>query len=68
MDIVQGAWNLSDPLDMNLPLAGKLAKVHDHLHRGDRSVRKRNKNTLRKTQRGLENVVRQSMSPENLAR
>jgi hypothetical protein len=68
MDIVQGAWNLSDPLDMDLPLAGKLAKVHDQLHRWDMSVLKRNKNTLRKTQRELENVVRQSMSPENLAR
>jgi hypothetical protein len=68
MEIVQGAWNLSDPLDMDLPLAGKLAKVHDQLHRWDMSVLKRNKNTLRKTQRELENVVRQSMSPENLAR
>jgi hypothetical protein len=59
---------MSDPLNSNLPLAGKLAKVHDQLHKWDKTVLKRTKNSLRRTQPELEKVVRQTMSPENLAR
>jgi hypothetical protein len=68
MEMVQGAWDMSDPLNLSLPLAGKLAKIHDHLHKWDKTVLRRTKNSLRKTQRELENVVRQTLSPENLAR
>jgi hypothetical protein len=55
-------------LNLNLPLTGKLTKVHDHLHKWDKTVLKRTKNSLRGTQRELEKVVRQNMTPENLAR
>jgi hypothetical protein len=68
MEMVQGAWDMSDPLNLSLPLAGKLAKIHDHLYKWDKTVLRRTKNSLRKTQRELENVVRQTLSPENLAR
>jgi hypothetical protein len=46
MDIVQGAWDSSDLLNLNLQLAGKLAKVHDHLHMWDKLVLKRTKKIL----------------------
>jgi hypothetical protein len=68
MEIVQGAWDADGPGNLNNSLAGKLARVHDHLHKWDKSVLKRTKNNLRKTQRELEVVVRKSLTPENIAR
>jgi hypothetical protein len=68
MEIVQGAWENVGPQSLNESLTVRLATVHDHLHKWDRSVLKKTKNSLRKTQKELENIVRQSLSPENIAR
>jgi hypothetical protein len=68
MEIVQGAWDADGPKKINNSLAGKLARVHDHLHKWDKSVLKRTKNNLRKTHREMEVVVRKSLTPKNIAR
>jgi hypothetical protein len=51
----------------NSTLAGKLAFVHDQLHKWDRAVLQKTKKKIRKAQRDLEQVAEDSLTDANIA-
>jgi hypothetical protein len=68
MEIVEGAWVSTGPLGQNSSLVGRLAQIHEKLHKWDKYVLRRNKNVLRQTQRKLEAIVREDLTADNIAR
>lgn len=65
-DVVQGAWDLSAHHVQNSSLAGRLAMVHDRLHRWDKFELKSSKRKLNTVRRELEEIARAELSHENI--
>lgn len=66
--VVQEAWERAGAQNSISSLAGKLALVHDHLHKWDRSVLQHTKKRIRTAQREMEKAVSGPMNDENLLR
>jgi hypothetical protein len=66
-EVVEGAWESALHVH-GLDLAGRLARVHDQLHRWDRTVLKSTSKRIKTAQRDLEKVARGALTDENIAR
>lgn len=66
--VVESAWERSASQATRDGLAGKLAAVHELLHKWDMSVLQSTNRKLRSTQKDLERVATGPLSDENVAR
>ena len=66
--VVQDAWDQAGARSSNTGLAGKLALVHDQLHKWDHSVLQNTKKRICSAQRELERAASGPMSDENSTR
>jgi hypothetical protein len=66
-EIVQQAWERSSN-NLNSDLAGRLATVHEHLHKWDRYTLQSSKRRLRSAQRELERVAVDALTNENVTK
>jgi hypothetical protein len=65
--VVEDAWERAGPMVQNSTLAGKLAFVHDQLHKWDRAVLQKTKKKIRKAQRDLDQVAEDSLTDAYIA-
>jgi mannosylglycoprotein endo-beta-mannosidase len=66
--VVEDSWEQAGLGSQRTSLAGKLAFVHDQLHKWDKSILQKSKKAIRKAQRDLEKVSRVPLTDENIAK
>ena len=64
--VVEEAWEQGESRNLSNTLAGKLAAVHDHMHKWDHFVLKARRNKIRKKQVMMEKVAIDVLSDENV--
>jgi hypothetical protein len=64
--VVEDSWEQAGLGSQRTSLAGKLAFVHDQLHKWDRSILQKSKKSIRKAQRNLEKISREPLTDENI--
>jgi hypothetical protein len=65
-DIVKDAWEASAH-QVDNGLTGRLALVHDNLHRWDRMILKKPQRKINSIRREVENITRSEITEENIA-
>jgi hypothetical protein len=64
--VVEESWEQAGLGSQPISLAGKLAFVHDQLHKWDKTILQKSKKAIRKAQRNSEKISRAPLTDENI--